>query len=75
MDHCTRSIRARIVYRMPLYSTAWSLDTNQKLSKTARRAAPDRGEYRQAAGATRQVTVTDVLCLWSAVAIRQAAEF
>ena len=29
MDHCTRSIRARIVYRMPLYSTAWSLDTNQ----------------------------------------------
>ena len=36
MDHCTRSIRARIVYRMPLYSTAWSLDTNQKLSKTWR---------------------------------------
>ena len=33
MDHCTRSIRARIVYRMPLYSTAWSSDTNQKLSK------------------------------------------
>jgi hypothetical protein len=29
-DHCSRSIRARIVYRMPLYSTAWSLDTNQK---------------------------------------------
>ena|SRR5207248_8317759 len=23
--HCSRSIRARIVYRMPLYSTAWRL--------------------------------------------------
>jgi hypothetical protein len=25
MDHCSRSIRARMVYRMPLYSTGVSL--------------------------------------------------
>ena len=33
--HCSRSIRARRVYRMPLYSTAWSLDTNRKLRKAS----------------------------------------
>ena len=34
---------------MPLYSTAWSLDTNQKLSKTWR--STDRGQRGEAAGA------------------------
>ena len=46
---------------------------NKRLTKG--RGAPDCGERGKPAGATRQVIVTDVLCLWSAVAIRQAAEF
>jgi hypothetical protein len=51
------------------------IDDNLHLLVTVPHIAADRRKHRQAAGATMQVTVVEGLQLWSAIAIRQAAEF